>query len=101
MSSMTKDDLTLIIKEGKKINTVKKMLKNRGYHNTRFYKPTKGTNLQDIARACMIEANEMDFGDYWLFGSTGVFKGFEWVWLEETKKEPVHYNVSIWTKEIT
>ena len=97
---MNKEQLQEILNNSKsKRNTVRE-LKRLGYHNTRYYAPTKGTNLQEIAKACDIECEEIDTARYWLFGSIGRYNGFEWIWIEQTKKKPKRYSVTIMAKGV-
>ena len=77
---------------------MEKRLKKAGYHNTRYFRATKGTDLQQIAKACVEECDEADRENHWLFASQGTYKGYEWIWLEQTKKSPMRYAVSIWSK---
>ena len=97
---MTKEQLQEILNNsGNKRSTVKE-LKKLGYHNTKYYKPTKGTDLQQIAKACKIECEEVETEKYWLFGSCGEYNGFEWIWIEQTKKNPQRYSVTIMAKGV-
>ena len=96
---MTKGELQEIVAKSKNIRDMERVLKRSGYHNARFYKPTKGTDLQAVANSCDEECDEADRGKYCLFASFGTYGGYEWIWLERTKKEPVRFHVSIWVRE--
>lgn len=96
---MSTEKLQEILSKSKNKDDAVKALKQLGYHNARFFKPTKGTDLQQIAKACVFECDEVDTPKYWLFGSFGEYNGYEWIWLEQTKKSPEKYNVTILVKE--
>ena len=97
---MSKEQLQKILNNSKNKNSTVRELKKLGYHNTRYYKPTKGTNLTELARACTIECDEVDRKGFWLFGSIGYLNGYEWIWVEQTRKEPKKYNVTIMVKGV-
>lgn len=97
---MTKQEVQAILDKRKNKREIGKKLKRLGYHNTRYYKPTNGTNLQEIAKACNEECDEADREKYYLFASLGNYNGYEWIWLEQTQKSPNRYSVSIWVKEL-
>lgn len=97
---MNKEQLQEILNNSKsKARTVRE-LKRLGYYNARHYAPTKGTDLQAVANACDIECEEIDTARYWLFGSIGYLNGFEWIWIEQTKKNPQRYSVTIMAKGV-
>jgi len=81
------------------IRAVGQELREAGYRNTKYYKPTKEKDLQEVAKACDQECQEVDRGKYWLFGSIGHYDGYEWIWLEQTRKNPQRYTVQIWAKK--
>lgn len=64
---MTKQELQAILDKSKNKREIGKELKKLGYYNTRYYKLTKGTNLQEIAKACNEECDEADREKYYLF----------------------------------
>ena len=82
-----------------KRNTVRE-LEKLGYHNTKHYAPTKGTNLVEIAKACVNECSEVETRWHWLFGSYGQYNSYEWIWIEQTRKKPQLYSVTIMAKEV-
>ena len=96
---MTKQELQTILDGSESKKEIEQQLRKAGYHNTRFYKPTKGTNLQEIAKVCDEECEEANREKCWLFASLGSYKGYEWIWLEQTNKSPKRYSVGIWAKE--
>ena len=96
---MTKQELQAIASKSKNKREIERYLKRAGYHNTRYYKLTKGTNLQEIAKICTEECDEVDRKKYWLFVSFGIYNGYEWIWVEQTRKSPMRYAVTIWAKE--
>ena len=77
---MTKQEVQAILDKSKNKREIGKKLKRLGYHNTRYYKPTNGTNLQEIAKACNEECDEADREKYYLFASLGNYNGYEWIW---------------------
>ncbi len=97
---MTKQELQEILNTSKNKRKAGKILRKAGYHDVRFYRPTKGMELQRVARACEEECDEVDRGEYWLFASIGSIYDCEWIWLEQTKKSPQRYSASIWVKEL-
>lgn len=97
---MTKRELQIIVDASKDKRQIEKRLKILGYHNTRFYRPTKGADLQKIAQACEEECEEKERENCWLFASVGVYLGYEYIWLEQTKKSPRRYSVSIFAKKL-
>ena len=98
--NMTKQELQEILNTSKNKRKAGKILRKAGYHDVRFYRPTKGMKLQRVAKACEEECNEVDRGKYWLFASIGLVYDCEWIWLEQTRKSPQRYSVSIWVKEL-
>ena len=97
---MTKQELQELLDKSKNKKEIGKILKKAGYHNARNYRPTKKLNLQRVARACEEECDEVDNGKYWLFASIGLIYDCEWIWLEQTRKSPLRYAVTIWVKEL-
>lgn len=95
---MEKQELQTILDKSENKREIEKRLKKAGYHNTRYFRPTKGTDLQQIAKACTEECDEADRKNRWLFASQGTYNGYEWIWLEQTMKSPMRYAVSIWAK---
>lgn len=97
---MEKEQLQSMLASSKSKRELEKKIKKAGFRNTRFSRPVKGTDLQKIAKACDAECDEVDRGRYWLFASIGRCSGYEWIWLEKTRKQPIRYSVSIWAKRL-
>ena len=57
---MTKQELQTILSKSRNKGEIERYLKRAGYHNTRYYKLTKGANLQEIAKACNEECDEVN-----------------------------------------
>ena len=56
---MTLQELQAIVTKSRNKREIGKYLKQAGYYNARYYKLTKGTNLQTIAKACTEECEEV------------------------------------------
>ena len=96
---MEQSELETIIKKCMTKRQVLRELKRRGYTNAKRYVPTRGTSAVDIVNAELFEVEE-DKGRDTLNASVHRLNGYEYIWVEQARKEEFRTSVDIMVKEI-
>ena len=98
---ITKEELQTLLNTQKRKKQIVRLMKKQGYRDVRRCRNAKGTDVQRIAVACnKNECQSVETDGYELYGSFCVYDGYEWIWLEETRVSPIHFDVTILIKPL-
>ena len=98
---LTVEELQGMMNNNKRKKTVIKILKKQGFKDVRRIKSCKGIDAQRVAIACEDgKCESVETENYELFGAIAEVFGFEFVWIEETKINPVRYDVTILARQV-
>lgn len=96
---LTVEELQQMMDNNRRKKSVIKILKKQGFKDVRRIREMKGIDAQKVAIACE-KCTTIELDNYELYGALGEYEGFEWVWLEETRLNPMKFDVTILARSI-